>query len=544
MPGLSPSAVVEQTEAAWATIEREPLPSDLAALLDERAARHGERPLWVSIDDGEILSYREFAARTRRCAAALAHFGIGPGSHVAVMLPSVPALPIAWFALATLGAVMVAINTRFTAREIDYALKRSGAEALVIDREYLSVLTQLDGPAAPLPRSRIIVHGAPVDGFRNQWNAMLAAAPTEAVAGREADRDRLLTIQFTSGSTGFPKGCMLSHRYWLTMGLVRSRQGPPVRRVLIDLPFHYVGGQWRFVMTLFLEATAFVTAQPSVSRLLQRLADYDIEFCSVSNAMANLPDGPPPHALGRGWVTTAGLNRTLHAELERRLGAPVRELYGMTEIGSGLSMPIAAAHMTGSGSCGLPVAFRKYRIVDTAGRDVGKGEAGELWVKGPGILQGYFGQPEADAEAFRDGWFRTGDLFRRDDDGYFYMLGRLKDVIRRSGENISPSEVEAAVLAMPGIVEAAAVPVPDGLRGEEVKIYVVLAPPLSQAEVPPDRIAAFCAERLAKFKLPRYIEYRDALPRTASDKIAKQELRQIRPDLHAGSYDTTLGKWL
>src|SRR5579871_1863083 len=192
MSGLSPSAVAEQTAAAWARIEREPLPANLAALLDERAARLGERPLWLSIDDGATLSYREFAARTRRCAAALAEFGIGPGSHVAVMLPSVPAFAIAWFALASLGAVMVAVNTRFTAREIDYVLKRSGAEALIIDRDYLDALAQLDGPEAPLPRTRIILHGAPAGSFAKQWDAMLAAASPEMAAGHDVERDQLL----------------------------------------------------------------------------------------------------------------------------------------------------------------------------------------------------------------------------------------------------------------------------------------------------------------------------------------------------------------
>ena len=172
------------------------------------------------------------------------------------------------------------------------------------------------------------------------------------------------------------------------------------------------------------------------------------------------------------------------------------------------------------------------------------GETGELWITGPGMLQGYFGQREAEADAFRGGWFRTGDLFRQDGDGYDYMLGRIKDVIRRSGENISAAEIEAVVLEIKGVAEAAAVPVPDSVRGEEVKLYVALPPPHSAADLSPEQIAAFCRERLAGFKVPRYIEYRALLPRTASNKIAKEGLRSTGSVLPGSTYDTVACKWL
>ncbi|HXJ80297.1 MAG TPA: class I adenylate-forming enzyme family protein, partial [Candidatus Methylomirabilis sp.] len=233
--------MLDEFAARQEAVEREPLLPNLAALLDQAEARYGPRRLWVSVDDGASLTYGEFADLTRRCTAALASFGVDQARHVAVMLPSVPAFAITWMALARLGAVMIPVNTRFTGRELDGALKDSDAEFLVVDREYLDVLRQIEGPAASVAPERTIVHGEPVPGYANTWQAMVDAASPAGVPARNVDLDQLASIQFTSGSTSAPKGCMLSHRYWLVIGSVRWQQGPPVSRLLVDLPFHYMG---------------------------------------------------------------------------------------------------------------------------------------------------------------------------------------------------------------------------------------------------------------------------------------------------------------
>jgi len=521
-------------------IEREPLPPNVGALLDQAVARYGERPFWVSVDDGETLSYRQFAQRVERCAAALADFGVGRGTHVAVMLPNIPAFAITWIALARLAAVMVPVNTRFTSRELEYVLAQSDAEVLVIDREYLE---NLDGAALAVPRHRTIVHGGSPPGFPHDWDALVDAAPPGRATDGRVDTDDLLTIQYTSGSTGFPKGCMLTHRYWTIIGYVRARHSAPVQRMMLDMPFYYMGGQWRLLMALYLGATAFVARQMSMSRFLDRLADHRIDFCTVSNALAKLPDDPRYAGLNLVWAASTDLNKDLHRSFEERLGTPVREIYGTTETGATLSMPIETTHMVGSGSCGLPVAFRECRIVDGEGREVATGETGELWVSGPGIMQGYYKRPEATNEVMRGKWFRTGDLFHKDRDGYHTIRGRIKDVIRRSGENIAASEIEAVLYEMPEIVDAAAIPVADPDRGEEVKICISLRPGLGKEDVPPAQIMAFCRDRLAKFKLPRYIEYRDQLPKTAKGSIAKHKLHAEGKDPRELSFDTVDGVW-
>jgi acyl-CoA synthetase (AMP-forming)/AMP-acid ligase II len=538
---------IEKTMEAFAAnrtaIEREPLPPNVGAILDQAVARYDERPFWVSVDDGVTLSYRQFAQRVEQCSQALAGFGVERGTHVAVMLPNIPAFAITWIALARLAAVMIPINTRFTSRELEYVLSQSEAEILVIDREYWETLQGIDAATLSVPRSRTIVHGGLARDYPHDWNALLDTASPGRITDIEPDADELLTIQYTSGSTGFPKGCMLAHRYWTIIGRVRSRHSPPVQRMMLDMPFYYMGGQWRLLMALYLGATVFVARQMSMSRFLDRLIDHRIDFCSVSNALAKLPDDPRYADLGLVWVASTDLNKDLHQGFEDRVGAPIREIYGTTETGSTLSMPIEVTHMTGSGSCGLPVPYRECMIVDGQGREVPTGKTGELWVSGPGIMKGYFKRPEADAEVMRGKWFRTGDLFFKDRDGFHTIRGRIKDVIRRSGENIAASEIEAVLYEMPEILDAAAVPVADPDRGEEVKVCILLRPGLGKESLPPERIMAFCRDRLAKFKLPRYIAYLDRLPKTAKGSIAKQKLLTEGKDPRETSFDTVDGVW-
>ena len=517
-------------------LERDVSHASLGALVDDAAARYGDSPLWVSIDDGKTLSFAAFAEQTVRCANALRARGVELGTHVAVMLPNVPAYVITWIALARLGAVMVPINTRSTSRELDYVLRDSDATFLVIDsvyREVLEGIERRDEVAAP---ARVIVHGG--DGS-DTWHALVDAASHDAGGLPSLKPETLMSIQYTSGSTGFPKGCMLTQDYWIVLGYVRAHQGPSPTRLLIDKPLSYMGGKWRFLMCLYLGCAAYVAQRFSLSGLQQRLVDHGIDFFAATDAVAKLPEHPDIEKLNVAWISIAGLTGTLHAPLEKKFNAPVRELYGLTETGSTLYMPADADHMVGSGSCGLPAPYRRCRIVNAEGSDVSAGETGELWVSGRAILQGYYNKPDATREAFSGEWFRTGDLFRQDEDGYFYIQGRIKDSIRRSGENISAREVESVAAGVPGVLEVAAVPVPDELRGQEVKLCLVLQPGRSSAEVTPRHVIAHCAERLAAFKVPRYVEYFDEFPRTSSGKIAKRALATAAGKL----YDRSTEAW-
>jgi crotonobetaine/carnitine-CoA ligase len=371
----------------------------------------------------------------------------------------------------------------------------------------------------------LVIHGVANAQRPLNWQRIVDAAGVVAPSVPQPTAETLMSIQFTSGSTGFPKGCMLTQDYWLVLGWVRSHQGRPPQRLLIDKPLTYMGGKWRFLMCLYLGATAYVAKRFSLTQLQQRLVDHDIDFFAATDATAKLPAYPGLAGLRIAWISIAGLSKGLHKSLEDKFNAPVRELYGMTETGSTIYMPIEDSSMSGSGSCGLPAPYRQCRIVGPDGTDVEPGKTGELWVSGRAILKGYYNKPAATRSAFAGEWFRTGDLFRQDDDGYLYIEGRIKDSIRRSGENISAREIESVAADIPGVLETAAVAVPDEKRGEEVKLYLVLQPGYSAEQVTPAQVIAYCKDRLAAFKVPRYIEYLDQFPHTTSGKIAKHELK-------------------
>jgi acyl-coenzyme A synthetase/AMP-(fatty) acid ligase len=234
--------------------------------------------------------------------------------------------------------------------------------------------------------------------------------------------------------------------------------------------------------------------------------------------------------------------KELHAAIERRFDFPLRTAFGMTEIGMGLYTPLAASEMTGSGSCGIPGPFREARIADLNGNTVSAGQDGELLFRGPGLLQAYWRKPDATQAAFHGDWFRSGDLARQDSRGFVTIVGRIKEMIRRAGENISATEVESVLLALPGVAEAAAVPVPDAQRGEEVKAYLVLQEGITQTGLTPERVIAHCRTQLASFKVPRYIEYRSTpLPRSTSGKVQKPTLLAETDDLRCNSWDRLAG---
>src|SRR5262249_24836570 len=270
---------------------------------------------------------------------------------------------------------------------------------------------------------------------------------------------------------------------------------------------------------------------------------YQIHFCIFPELVYRQPARDDDARAQLRRVATYGHAKAIHPDLERRFNVVAREGFGMTEVGSALSMPYEDTRMVGWGACGLPSAYRECRIWDQEGRDVPQGAIGELVVRGPGVMKGYYKKPEANRKAFFGDWLRTGDLFIQDERGYYSIVGRLKDMIRRSGENVAAREVEAALVAIEGVEDAAAIPVPDERRREEVKAYVILKPGFRKITLPPQRILDEVAKVLAPFKVPRYIEYVANLPKTPSEKIKKDVLKAEKPDLRADSWDLVEKRW-
>jgi acyl-CoA synthetase (AMP-forming)/AMP-acid ligase II len=496
-------------------------PLTIGELLDSSAERYADRVLWESIDDGSTISYAEFRKFVNGAALALYRHGVRRESHVAVMLPNIPAYAVTWLALSRLGAVLVPINTRSTSRELNYFIENSASSFLVIDRKYQEIWNEAKEKTSGQMRSDPIWVS---DNESEKWWRH-AVDNFDYDDADSITPTSLMSIQYTSGSTGMPKGCMLTHDYWGLLARVRALQGEPAARVMIDKPMSYMGGMWRFLMCLTQGSTACVAVSFTLSGLHSRLVENNINYFSATDAVANLPDDQSIKSLEISWISAAGLSKNLQRKLEERFRAPVREMFGMTEAGAVLYVPIEASEMTGSGSCGIPVPFRECKIVDpSTGNEVPSGTVGELWVRGRAIMLGYFENREATSNTLVDGWLRTGDLFSQDERGFYYIRGRIKDSIRRSGENIASREVETVAAGIPGVRECAVVGVPDALRGQEVKLCLVLQTPADAARATPAEVIRHCADALAAFKVPRYIEYYEDFPRTKSGKIAKLEL--------------------
>ena len=242
-------------------------------------------------------------------------------------------------------------------------------------------------------------------------------------------------------------------------------------------------------------------------------------------------------------ILCSGIHPKFHAEFERRWNVPWREAFGMTETGVDLIVPLDDVETVGSGAMGKPISTKEARVVDTNGNDVADGEVGELILRGEPMMMGYWNKPEATAETMKNGWLHTGDMVTKDEKGYFHWRARLKDTIRRAGENISSVEVEGVLMEHPAVKVAAVVPVPDELRGEEVKAYIVLKEGHTQEDTPPELILDYAREQLAYFKVPRFIEYAEDLPRTPSERVEKHKLVKMKADLRVGSYDAVEKIW-
>ncbi len=529
-------------------IAAEPLPPNLGDHLDAAVGLYGDQPAWIWIEtEAEDLTYSQVGQLTARSANAFAALGITKGMHVGVAIPGVPEFLAAWLALGKLGAVLVPMNSRLTSHEMEHVLDDGGIDLLLASEEALATIRPTAVGRRLAHADRIVVFGDRADdGESHNWSEKLAQASATFTPRSSVDLDDVSSILYTSGSTGKPKGCILTHRYWLTLGMVKSAITSPAKRILAELPFYYMSPYYRFSTATFRGAAICVPPAPSLSRFFERIRKYNLELVWANEPVALLP--PSPFEQGKGnslkHVSLYGLKKVLHAGLEERMGVPAREDFGMSEIGAGLYMPVEASHMTGSGSCGVPAPQRRAMIADENGDPVPAGETGELLICGPGIFKGYHNNTEATAKAFFGEWFRTGDLARQDDAGYYYIVGRMKEMIRRSAENIAAQEVEAVLYTLPRLSEAAVIGVPDEMRGEEVKACLVLQAGLCPDDLPPEVIIQHCRQTLSKFKVPRYIQYYSELPKTVSQKIAKKVLETGGGVARSKIYDAVAGTWI
>lgn len=523
---------------------------DLPALVARASARWGERIGLIFNETGERLTYDEILGRSRALAGALRSRGTKPGDRVAVMLRNRPEFPLAWLALAEIGATIVPINVDYKSFDARYVLEHSGVSTVLTSSEFVPLLKDL---RPSLPDLRRVASVEPAEGedatvLRDLADVESSFGPTGGVGLPES----LANVQYTSGTTGRPKGCMLSQEYWVTLARkIVDIPSPPLGEddvMLTAQPFHYMDPQWNVAASLASGAPLVVLDGFHPSTFWEKVRAYGVTFFYCLGLMPTVMLKTEASDLDQKnrvrHVSCSAIPSKLHRELEVRFGAPWHETFGSTETGADTAVA-SREHdeLVGSGCMGRPLPGREVRVVGDDGRPVPRGEAGELVVRGTGMMDGYFGNEGATDAAFAGGWFHTGDLARQDEDGRLFHAGRKKDMIRRSGENVSAAEVEEVIGLHEAVASAAVVAVPDEIRGEEIKAYVVLKEGETKDSVTPEELAGFCSERLARFKVPRYWEYRDELPLTPSEKVAKQVLRDENDDLRARSFDRVDGIW-
>lgn len=513
--------------------------STIGRAVSDACARFADRVAIEVFERGERSTFAEFETLTHRYARALSSLGVAHGDRVAIMLPNRLAYPALFVALMRIGAVHVPVNTRYTPREVEYVLSDAGARFFLYDAAFRDVVGELPRPLQETVRV------LPVGDGESGFDKVAASYLSEPVEDDLVGPDSLANIQYTSGTTGFPKGCMLTHDYWLVLAHAAiAWDTRPTRRILSAQPYFYMDPQWITLKALLSGATLILAPGLSSSRFIGWIHEHSVEWCMFPLLMTRQPPSSRDSETPLKQVATFGWPPQTCRSFRKRFGVMAREGFGMTEIGLGTWMMPEIDDMYDSGSVGFAAPCRETTIRDERGLPVANGEIGELWVRGRSIFKGYWNKPEANAEMFREGgWFRTGDLFRADDKGFLYLVGRLKDMIRRSQENIAAREVEAAICTLPGVEDAAAVSVPDPVRGEEVKIYVQLKDGVGREALPVEAILAHSRKHLATFKVPRYIAYTDSFPRTASNKVEKKVLIAGVTDLRTGAYDAEEGVW-
>ncbi|QLY28822.1 AMP-binding protein [Nocardia huaxiensis] len=503
----------------------------LVGLLAHRALHSRDRE-FLRFEDGS-WTFGEIADWTARLARRLVEEdGVRPGDRVAILLPNEVWWPVAWLSILAAGGVAVPVNSAYRRADLEFVLRDSGARLVFTDAAHAPLADEVRVANSDLADVRVIEVAESGDLAR-----FPAQAPVVGTTGAT-----LANLQYTSGTTGFPKACMLTHDYWTRLGWVCAHAAGlgPGDVALTSQPFSYMDPQWNTALCLTIGAPLVVLPRFSASGFMAAVRRHRATFCYVLGSMPTLLFKQPPDIRDRDnelrIVLCSAIPVALHAQLEQRWGAPWREIFGMTESGVDLvSLPEDTADV-GTGRLGRPVPTKKVRVVDPQGMDVAEGQPGELITSGVPMMLGYWNRPGDTAQVLRGGWLHTGDIAIREAGGY-RLVGRTKDMIRRGGENIAAAEVERALERDRSVVASAVLGVPDDLFGEEVKAFVQLAPGVERSEATARRIVDAAREQLARFKIPRYVEFVDDFPRTPSERVSKPVLRARAAERPGVTYD-------
>ncbi len=537
--------------------------SSLVELLEEAFRKYASRDAAVCMD--QRLSFSEVDAMSQALGAWLQARGLPRGARVAIMMPNVLQYMVAIAAILRSGYVVVNINPLYTPRELEHQLKDSGAQAIIVLENFASTLeeviakTQVEhvvlaamgdmlnwwrGPlvnfAVRHVKKMVPEFRLPLEGGRTvtRFNAALHAGSRLSLKRVDLGPNDVAFLQYTGGTTGLSKGATLLHsnvvanilqsEAWFTPSLSTIGSDRPLT-IVCALPLYHIFALTAcYMLGARLGMMCLLIPNPrDIPGFIATLQQHKVQMFPAVNTLFNALANDPAFArldFSELVISNGGGMAVQQATAEKWLkitGCPVVEGYGLSE-----TAPVATINRLDlknfNGSIGLPVSSTVIAIRDDEGRDVPQGERGEICIKGPQVMAGYWNKPEETANVmYADGFFKSGDIGVMDAEGFIRIVDRKKDMILVSGFNVYPTEIEQVVNMHPGVLECAAVGIPDARSGETVKLYVVKSDPALAEE----DLSAFCAEQLTAYKRPKYIEFRDELPKSNVGKILRRELR-------------------
>jgi len=518
---------------------------NIPELLEKQVQRNPDK-VFLYFEEDKI-TYMDFNHTVNRVANAFKRLGVNKSEMVAIMIPNVPAFLYTWMGLNKIGAVEVPINVNFKEAEMQYILQHSQASGIVIYEDYYPILENIK--RSELPHLKNVV-------FYGDNAAPSGAIPFSQLLNEKSEMEIVSISEddpavciYTSGTTDRPKGVLNSHKNWVLTGEAYAYTVgfAPADRVMTPNPLFHANAQVYATMgSLAAGASLILLKRFSSSQILEQARHYGATKMILVQAVTPwVWNRPRRQDDGDNPVTTMVAGNVpveTYWDFEKRFQLRIQTIYSLTEAVFAIMGPREGTQERKPGGVGVPMehpdpsVINEVRIIDDTGVEVAHGKRGEIIIRNPATMIGYFKDPERTAETKRDGWIHTGDIGYQDEDGYFFFLGRKKEVVRRRGELISPTEIEAVINSHESIAESAVIGVPSSLGSgeEEVKAYVRLKPGES---VSYEEIVSWCNRKLAEFKIPRYLEFREDFPKSAIGRIQKNVLKQEKEDLTLGCYD-------
>jgi len=524
----------------------------LGKLLEKRAIEFGDKTYLLYA--GQEYSYKTINKKVNQVANALLRMGVKKGMPVNLHLANCPEFIFSFFAFAKIGAIVTPTNLALTKRELNYIMNHCEAAISITQPSFMDLVLSIK-PECDKIKNIVVVGGEKSDADIISWADFIRDTSTVLNVDDVSEPDDVVLNMYTSGTTAMPKGVLHTHKsiisrghswMWLAGFTAKDREmtGFPL--------FHANALFYSCIGTMVFGGSLVLLDKLSPSNYLKLATQYNVtHFNYAGSAMAlNLsqPDDPGDSHNPVRVVHCAGGSPEMIEQWMNRYKIRVVMIYGLTECPA-TGTPIGGPHPVKLGSIGWPVPSLPYptevRIVDENGNDTPPNVIGEIITRGPGMMKGYFKDPQKTAEAVRNGWLYTGDGGYRDEDGCFWFQDRLGDFLKPKGENVASVEVESVIASHPKVADVGVIGVSDPVTGQEIKASILLTEGESAETFPPSELIKWCEERMAKFKIPRYYEYRNTpIPRVLGGaKISKKDLRKEKEDPIAGCYDAKQGIW-